>query len=72
MYQQGINHLRIPTGFWAWIPTVAGEPYANIGQVAQVERILGYAYKRGMYALIDLHGLVPFLSSDEGKILMGA
>ncbi|KAM0790616.1 hypothetical protein ACM66B_004479 [Microbotryomycetes sp. NB124-2] len=59
MYEQGINHLRIPTGFWAWIPTVEGEPYLN-NQTAyqeQINRILGYAYARGMYAVIDLHGL---------------
>ena len=24
-----VSQLRIPTGFWAWIPTVSGEPYLN-------------------------------------------
>lgn len=35
---------------------LAGEPYVNAGQLAQLERAVKYAYDRGMYVLIDLHG----------------
>ncbi|KAI7888113.1 glycoside hydrolase superfamily [Mucor mucedo] len=51
------NHVRIPVGYWAFIQTDAGEPYVTTGQKAQIERILGYCHKYGMYAVIDLHGL---------------
>lgn len=42
--EQGINHLRIPTGFWAWIPTTDDEPYVNDQALyqGQIERILGF------------------------------
>ncbi|KAH8922501.1 glycoside hydrolase family 5 protein [Atractiella rhizophila] len=58
MHQSGINHLRIPVAFWHFIPTLADEPYlAMSGQIEQVERIMQYAYARGMYVLMDMHGL---------------
>jgi glucan 1,3-beta-glucosidase len=85
LYEHGINHLRIPTGFWAWIPTTGDEPYVNDQALyqGQIERILGcvlffralssladsrflcsYAYERGMYAIIDAHG-VPGSQNGE-------
>ncbi|GAA5874802.1 hypothetical protein JCM3774_003445 [Rhodotorula dairenensis] len=69
MFQYGINHLRIPTPFWAWIPTIAGEPYLNDTTVyqEQIERILGYAYARGMYALIDCHGLPGSQNGEQSS-----
>jgi hypothetical protein len=36
----GINHLRIPTGFWAWIPTIEGEPYLNDTSVYQEHSVI--------------------------------
>jgi len=58
LYQSGFNHLRIPLGFWALIPTVAGEPYLNMGgQMDQYQRIMEYCYARKMYVIFDLHGL---------------
>ncbi|KAM0756218.1 glycoside hydrolase [Meredithblackwellia eburnea MCA 4105] len=67
MHTNGINQLRIPTGFWAWIPTVSGEPYVNAGQVAQLERVMGYAHARGMYVVIDLHGLPGSQNGEESS-----
>eukprot|EP00475_Leptophrys_vorax_P012060 TRINITY_DN184_c0_g2_i1.p1 TRINITY_DN184_c0_g2~~TRINITY_DN184_c0_g2_i1.p1 ORF type:complete len:375 (+),score=79.17 TRINITY_DN184_c0_g2_i1:36-1127(+) len=53
-----VNMVRIPVGYWAFITPDAWEPYVhNGGQVAQIERILGYCDKYGIYAIIDLHGL---------------
>ncbi|BGP50348.1 hypothetical protein JCM10450v2_006267 [Rhodotorula kratochvilovae] len=59
MIEYGINHFRLPTGFWAWIPTIEGEPYLNDQALyqAQIEKILSWAYNRGMYVLLDAHGL---------------
>ncbi|KAI8328705.1 glycoside hydrolase superfamily [Choanephora cucurbitarum] len=51
------NHVRIPVGYWAFIPPDRGEPYIYGDQKAQLERILGYCKAYGMYAIIDLHGL---------------
>ncbi|KAI8879409.1 glycoside hydrolase family 5 protein [Backusella circina FSU 941] len=53
----GVNHIRIPVGYWAFIKPDSGEPYVSTGQKAQIERILGYCNTYGMYAVIDLHGL---------------
>ncbi|GAA5961798.1 hypothetical protein JCM21900_003312 [Sporobolomyces salmonicolor] len=66
LYDNGINHLRIPTGFWAWIPTVEGEPYLNRTDIYQyyLDRVLGWAHKRGMYAILDMHG-VPGSQNGE-------
>ncbi|EJU04688.1 glycoside hydrolase [Dacryopinax primogenitus] len=57
VWKAGINTLRIPTGYWAWIQTEEGEPYVQAGQLDRLERVMSWAYKRGMYVLIDLHGL---------------
>lgn len=68
MRTAGINTLRIPMGYWAWIPTTAGEPYlAQAGQIQQFERILGYASARGMYTVIDLHGLPGSQNGEESS-----
>lgn len=57
VYEAGINTLRVATGFWMWIPTVAPEPYVTTGQLAHFERLCSYAYARNMYIILDLHGL---------------
>lgn len=59
MHEYGINHVRVPVPFWAFISTTGDEPYLNdqAAYQAQIERVLGYAYNRGMYALLDFHGL---------------
>ncbi|GAA5952112.1 hypothetical protein JCM3765_005198 [Sporobolomyces pararoseus] len=66
LYENGINQLRIPTGFWAWIPTIEGEPYLNRTDIYQfyLNRVLGWAYDRGMYAILDMHG-VPGSQNGE-------
>ncbi|GAA5897167.1 uncharacterized protein JCM6883_006602 [Sporobolomyces salmoneus] len=66
LYENGINQLRIPTGYWAWIPTIEGEPYLNRTDIYQyyINRVLGWAYDRGMYAILDMHG-VPGSQNGE-------
>jgi glucan 1,3-beta-glucosidase len=50
----GINHLRIPIGYWA-IEIPAGEPWVW-GSWDYVMRAVGWAKKHGMQVMIDLHG----------------
>lgn len=70
-YQAGINHLRLPVGYWAFLDSSQsqGEPYLfNAGQLDYLQQALGWAYKRNMYAIIDLHGLP---GSQNGEITSG-
>ncbi|GAA5969427.1 hypothetical protein JCM11641_008113 [Rhodosporidiobolus odoratus] len=69
LWENGINHLRIPVGFWAFIPTIEGEPYVNDTALyqGQIERILGYAHERGMYAIIDMHGLPGSQNGEQSS-----
>lgn len=64
----GINAVRIPVGYWAFVPTVSNEPYlAQGGQTDQLQKMLGWLYDRGMYALIDLHGLPGSQNGDQSS-----
>lgn len=64
MYLAGINSIRVPTGYWMWVPVLTGEPYIECGQLGQLEKLMSWAHARGMYVLIDLHGkLYRFLIS---------
>lgn len=50
----GLNHVRIPIGFWAW-ETSGGEPYHQ-GQVEYLDRAIGWARNVGLKVIVDLHG----------------
>lgn len=50
----GLNHVRIGLGFWAW-DVSGGEPYIQ-GQVAYLDKAIGWARTYGLKVLIDLHG----------------
>lgn len=68
-HQAGINHLRIPLGFWAFIDTIPGEPYlSKAGQLDYLQQAMEWAYKRNMYVVVDLHGLP---GSQNGEITSG-
>lgn len=60
----GANHVRIPVGYWAFVPAVAGEPYVTDGQKEEIERILGYCAKYNIYAIIVFHGLPGSQNSE--------
>lgn len=57
MSNAGVSMVRIPIGFWAFIETEGDEPYANAGQLQQIDRILPDLYEHGMHVILDLHGL---------------
>ncbi|KAK0216153.1 exo-beta-1,3-glucanase [Armillaria fumosa] len=51
----GLNHVRIPIGYWAFNVT-EDEPYVQ-GQVSYLQKALGWAAAHGLQVIIDLHGV---------------
>ncbi|KAJ5085863.1 hypothetical protein N7532_010634 [Penicillium argentinense] len=50
----GMNHVRIPIGYWALTP-IEGDPYVD-GQLEYLDAAVGWARASGLRVLIDLHG----------------
>ena len=54
----GVNTLRIPIGYWAYMPAMADVNYYTGGQLAAMHRIAQYAItKHNMHIVVDLHAL---------------
>jgi hypothetical protein len=59
----GLNHVRIPIGYWALNP-LPGDPYVQ-GQLPILDNAIGWARSAGIKVLLDLHGgkdFPPWLS----------
>lgn len=64
----GVNTVRIPLGYWAFVDTAKGEPYlSKAGQTDQLQKMLGWLYDRQMYAMIDLHGMPGSQNGDQSS-----
>ncbi|KAJ7285147.1 exo-beta-1,3-glucanase [Mycena rebaudengoi] len=50
----GLNHVRIPIGYWAFQVTT-GEPFIQ-GSLTYLNLAIGWARKYGLKVIIDLHG----------------
>ena len=50
----GLNHVRIPIGYWAVAP-LNGDPYVQ-GQLSVLDSAIGWARGAGLKVLLDLHG----------------
>ncbi|KAL3425409.1 beta-glucosidase 6 [Phlyctema vagabunda] len=50
----GLNHVRIPVGYWALNP-LSGDPYVQ-GQLPVLDRAIGWARNAGLKVMLDLHG----------------
>ena len=50
----GLNHVRIPLGYWAVAP-LQGDPYVQ-GQLPVLDQAIGWARSAGLKVLLDLHG----------------
>lgn len=50
----GLNHVRIPIGYWALAP-IAGDPYVQ-GQLQYLDAAVTWARAAGLKILVDLHG----------------
>ena len=65
----GVNIVRIPIPFWAFIPTVSGEPYVNDMNMyqTQLNKMLQWCYSRGMYVNLDLHAMPGSQNGDQSS-----
>ncbi|KAF3050617.1 exo-1,3-beta-glucanase [Didymella keratinophila] len=54
MAKAGLNHVRIPIGYWSVIP-IDGEPYVQ-GAYDKLGEALDWANGAGLKVMIDLHG----------------
>ncbi|KAI5795330.1 glucan 1,3-beta-glucosidase [Peziza echinospora] len=52
--QWGLNHIRIPIGYWAVAP-LPGDPYVQ-GQLQYLDRAVQWAKQLGLKVWVDLHG----------------
>lgn len=69
LQNSGVNIVRIPIPFWAFIPTVSGEPYYNdmAAYQAQLDKMLQWCYQRGMYVMLDLHAMPGSQNGDQSS-----
>ena len=51
----GLNHVRIPIGYWAVAPQ-SGDPYVQ-GQVNVLDQAIGWARSAGLKVMLDIHGV---------------
>ena len=67
----GLNHVRIPLGYWAVAP-LPGDPFVQ-GQLAVLDQALGWAARAGLKVWIDLHGgkFCPAVPSGHAKAADG-
>ena len=59
----GLNHVRIPIGYWAINP-LPSEPYVQ-GQLQKLDQAIGWARNSGLKVIIDLHGGKQLLTSGS-------
>ncbi|KAL2871093.1 glucan 1,3-beta-glucosidase [Aspergillus lucknowensis] len=52
--QAGLNHVRIPVGYWAAAP-IEGEPYVS-GQLEYLDKAVSWAKSNNLKVIVDLHG----------------
>lgn len=50
----GLNHVRIPIGYWAVAP-IPGDPYVQ-GQLRVLDQAIRWARDYGLKVILDLHG----------------
>lgn len=62
----GLNHIRIPVGFWAMGKLVGSEPYLVLNQYDKLKEAVSWALKYDLKVLLDLHG-AP--GSQNGRVL---
>ncbi|KAE8151867.1 glycoside hydrolase superfamily [Aspergillus avenaceus] len=54
MAKAGLNHVRIPVGYWALGPP-DDDPYVD-GQLEYLDKAIDWAEEAGLKVLVDLHG----------------
>ncbi|KAJ4335636.1 hypothetical protein N0V95_008850 [Ascochyta clinopodiicola] len=53
----GVNTIRVPVGYWAFMARQKGMHYHTGGQLLAFSNIAQYAISKGMHVVVDLHGL---------------
>jgi glucan 1,3-beta-glucosidase len=54
MARAGLNHVRVPIGYWSVLPR-DGDPYVQ-GAYEKLGEALDWAQGAGLKVMIDLHG----------------
>ncbi|WFD20538.1 RNA helicase [Malassezia caprae] len=64
----GMNMLRVPIGYWPFLSTrTTGEPYRNATQLDHLSSLMHWAWKRGLYILLDLHAMPGSQNNDQSS-----
>lgn len=64
----GMNMLRVPIGYWPFLSTrVTGEPYRNATQLDHLSNLMHWAWKRGLYIILDLHAMPGSQNNDQSS-----
>ncbi|KAF4963113.1 hypothetical protein FSARC_8826 [Fusarium sarcochroum] len=69
--QYGVNTIRIPVGYWAFMKPVNGDTYYHGNQLKYLAKLANYAIQRkNMHIVLDLHGLPGGQNGldNQGKI----
>jgi aryl-phospho-beta-D-glucosidase BglC (GH1 family) len=53
----GVNLVRVPLGYWAFMPAIKGDNYYTGKQLHYLSKIAKHAISKGMHVIVDLHGL---------------
>lgn len=64
MSQARVNHLRIPLGWWSFIPSSPEDGWQYVDDLYYLNRLLGWLYKYNMYAILDMHSMPGGQSGD--------
>lgn len=67
MAEAGLNHVRIPVGYWAVTP-LEGEPYVD-GQLEYLDHAIDWARDAGLKVIVDLHGGAYTLTRSSATYL---
>ena len=65
----GLNHVRIPVGYWAFNPNPA-DPYVQ-GQLPYLDNAIRWARNSGLRVMLDLHGGMIPISTAFCYMLIG-
>jgi glucan 1,3-beta-glucosidase len=63
MKSVGLNHVRVPVGYWA-VEMMNGDPYVD-GQLDVLDWIVRVCEEVGLWVWIDLHGGMVVFSFDS-------
>lgn len=68
----GVNTLRVPVGYWAFMPALKGDHYYTGSQLLHLGALSQYAITKGMHIIVDLHGLPGGQNAFDNQGKVGA